>query len=242
LKRIIILLFTVIIITFPIYCNQLDDIIDKTIRYDKWIEAKQALEEYLRSNPSDSNGLAQYANVLRQLKLNEDAISSYKSAINYEISNEKKGKYYFNIGEVYYDKGSKDIALEMFDKSISLNSLFAEPYYMIGRISYDNKNYDKFLASWKKYVELSTNIDKKQKVQNVLLRYEKQIADEKKLIEDKRIKDEIEKKRLEEEKRKRDEDLKKLMDELESDKTDSKSLEENKVKKDKSAVDYEDIE
>jgi tetratricopeptide (TPR) repeat protein len=239
--KILSLLLFLIILSFNLYCNSLNDIIDNTVRYDKWDDAKIQLENYIKDNPGDANALSVYSSVLQNLKLYDLAITAMKNAINFETSDEKKGNYYFDLGQYYYAKKLNDIALEMYTKSLSLNSTLAEPYYMIGRINYENKNIDKSYEYWKKYIGLTTNIDKKKKLQMIIDRYENEKAEAERLLAEKKLKDEEEKKRLEEEQKKKEQLLKDLMKELEGDKADSKSLEENKIKDNKTNPDIEDI-
>jgi tetratricopeptide (TPR) repeat protein len=239
--KILAIIISLIILSFNVYCNSLDDIIDNTIRYDKWDEAKIQLEGYLKENPADARAFSLYSTVLNDLKLYDQAINAMKNAINYELSNEKKGEYYFDLGKYYSTKKLNDIALEMYNKSLNLNSTLAETYYMIGKINYENKEIDKCFENWKKYIGLTSNTDKKKKLQMIIDRYENEKAEAEKLLAEQKLKAEEEKKRLAEEQRKKEELLKELMKELEGDKADSKSLDENKIKNDKTNPDIEDI-
>ena len=94
MKKIISVFLTIIIIVSGIYCNTLNninDIIDKTIRFNNWKEAKVELESYIKNHPTDSYAYSIYAEVLNKLKLNDLAIIAVRTAINYEKSKAKKG-------------------------------------------------------------------------------------------------------------------------------------------------------
>jgi len=112
LKKLFFIFFVNIIITLSIYCNTLNDILDKYIRFNNWAEAKTKLEEYIKQNPTDSYAYSLYAGTLNELKLYDEVIISLKNAINYENSVEKKGELYFNLGNAYYNKNSKEVSLE----------------------------------------------------------------------------------------------------------------------------------
>jgi hypothetical protein len=240
LKQYYIILF-LIIICLSSYCNTLNDIIDTTFRYDKWDDAKIQLEDYIKDNPTDAYAFSLYSFALENLKLYDLAISACKNAINFETSDEKKGKYYYDLGRYYYIKKTNDVALDMFNKSVNLNRTLAESFYFIGLIDYNNKDIDNGFENWKKYISLSTNEDKKKKIQMVMDMYANNKAEQERLLKEKQLKDLEEAKRLEEEKRKKDEILKKLMEELEGDTNNSKSLDEKKIKNDKTKPDIEDI-
>jgi tetratricopeptide (TPR) repeat protein len=227
MKKLFFILNFIIIISY-IYCNTLNDIIDKTVRFNKWDDAKKQLESYLSNNPVDSFGYSIYAAVLNELKLYDEAIIAVRNAINYENSNEKKGLLYFDLGTYYYNKGLKDVAVQNYNKSLEYNSNIDSTYYMLGTIYYENKDYDRAILNWKKYVEITANADKRAKMQAILAKFEKQLM-EKKLKE-------------EEEKRLREEFLNKIKEELSKDQNDSKSLETDKNKTQKSKEMYEEID
>lgn len=224
----ILFLFYFIIIIFSIHCNTLNDIIDKTIRFNKWKEAKVQLEIYLKTNSTDSYAYSIYASVLNELKLYDDAILSVRKAINYEEKKNRKSELYFNLGNYYYSKKLKNNALQSYNESINLNKKIASPYYMIGVINYKNKEYNNALSNWKKYITLTDNSDKKTKLQEIINRFEQQLLEEKI--------------RKEDEAKKREEFLKRLMNELSDDITQSKSLEEDKDKTTKSEEEFEEID
>lgn len=233
--------FYLIIICLAAYCNTLNDIIDNTFRFNKWDEAKVQLEYYLKENSTDSYAFALYSTALENLKQYDLAITAMKNAINFEKSDEIKGSYYFNLGKYYYAKKQNEIAVEMLNKSLNLNATLAEPYYMKGLIDYNNKNYDNCFDNWKKYITLSSNTDKKRKIQLIIDRYENEKAEQERLLAEKKLRDEEEKKRLEEEQRRKEEILRQLMEELEGSQSDSKSLEDKRIKTDKTKPDLEDI-
>ncbi len=217
-----------IIIIYSVYCNTLNDIIDKTVRFNKWQDAKVQLESYIANNPGDSYAYSIYAAVLNELKMYDEAINAERNAINYENSDEKKGALYFDLGNFYYNKGLKDIAIQNYTKSLQYNGNIDSSYYMLGTAYYELKNYDKALESWKKYVEVTANAEKRTKMQAIIAKFEKQ-------IEDQKLKEE-------EAKKQKEEFLKKIQEELNNDKNNSKSLGTDKDKTQKSKEMFQDIE
>jgi tetratricopeptide (TPR) repeat protein len=206
----------------------LNDIIDKYIRFDNWKQAKISLEDYLKSNPTDTYAFSLYANVLGELKMFDEAIVAARTALNYEQNKETQGEFYNQLGYFYYSKNLTDLSLEMYNKSVALNNNLDSSYYMLGLLYSGKNDYDNTLSNWKRYVMITTNMEKKEKMQTIISKLEKQFADEKmKKAEEARLKEES---------------LKKLQDELEKEKADSKSLEADKNKTKKSGVELEEIE
>ena len=231
MKNIIIISLYFFIIIFQILCinqNDINYIIDQYIRFNKWQDAKKELEIYLKKNPTDTYAYSIYSEVLYELELYDDAILATRTAINYEKTDEFKAELYNNLGFYYYCKGLNDIALEMYNKSISLRSDLDTTYYNLGIIYLDNEDYDNVLTNWKKYINLTNNIEKKNKMQQIIAKLEKKI-----------IEDKIKK---EEEERLKEEFLKKLKEDLEKDKTESKSLEADKKKTKHSEKELEEID
>ena len=229
-NKIIIFLYLFIII-FHVFCtneNNINYIIDHYIRFNKWQEAKKELESYLKNNPTDTYAYSIYAQTLFELNLYDDAILATRTAINYEKTDEFKAELYNNLGFFYYCKGLNDLALEMYNKSISLRSDLDTTYYNLGLIYLNKEDYDNVLINWKKYINLTNNIEKKTKMQQIIAKLEK------KILEDKLKK--------EEEEKLKEEFLKKLKEDLEKDKTESKSLEADKNKTQHSEKELEEIE
>lgn len=228
MKRVVILILLIFLLASFSYSMTTKEIIDKYVRFDDWSGAKGQLELYLQTNSADSYAYSLYSTVLNELKLYDEAITAIRKAITIETSNEKKGEMFFNLGNYYYNKGLKDIAVEMYKKSSIYNPLIAQPYYMIGIIGYEANDFNSCLSNWKKFVALSTNIEKKEKLQRIIARFEKKLADEKK--------------RKEEEERKKKEYLDKLKKELENNNSSSESMNEFNIKKQESDEDFEEID
>ncbi len=231
LKNTLFLLLFIIIIISPIYSNNENDlkyIIDKYIRFNKWQEAKKELENYLISNSTNSDAYSLYAEVLFELNLYDDAIIATRTAINFEKNDSNLAQLYNNLGFYYYNKGINDIAIDMYNKSISLRNDIDITYYNIGRLYFDKNDYDNALINWKKYINLSTNTEKKLKLQELISKLEQQLA--------------AEKLKKEEEARLKEEYLKKLKEELEKEKAESKSLETDKNKAKHSDKELEEID
>jgi tetratricopeptide (TPR) repeat protein len=231
LKNILLIPFflTIIILNiFSINQNDINYIIDQYIRFNKWQEAKKELESYLKVNPTDTYAYSIYSEVLYELQLYDDAILATRTAINYEKNDEFKAELYNNLGFYYYCKGLNDLAIEMYQKSISLRADIDTTYYNLGKIYIDKEDYDNALNSWKKYINLTSNIEKKTKIQNIIAKLEKKILEEKiKKEEEERLKEEF---------------LKQLKEDLEKDKTESKSLEADKNKTKHSEKELEEID
>jgi len=239
MKRKIFIIFvsilTIAVFSDKIFSTSITDIIDNTIRYNNWSEAKKQLENYIKINSTDSNGFVLYAAVLNELKMYDEAIIAARSAINFESSDEKKGEYYFNLGNYYFSKTLFDIAFQMYEKSVSLNTILPNPYYMMGLINYNNKDIKNCIKNWNVYVGLATDVKKRDKVKKVIAKLEQFLVDEKTRIE-------TEKKREEEEKKKREEYLEKLKKQLEGLDKDSKNLEDYKIKENKKEAEFDEID
>jgi len=224
----IIFLFTILFLNSGLSSSdKLNSIIDKYFRFNKWNDAKNELEIYIKSYPSDPDAYRLYGSVLSELKLFDDAIISLRNAINYEKSDEKKGELYYNLGLNYYSKGLKSVAIQMFDLSTNLNNILDLPYYIKGVIYYENKEPEKAISNWKQYITLALNKEKKEKMEKIIALYEKQLTDEKL--------------RIEEEKRKKEELMNKLLKELEGESGESKSLEADKKKEKNNKIEFEEL-
>ncbi len=148
--------------------HSINNIIDNYIRKSNWQEAKRELLNYIKDNPKDSEGYSLLSVVCNELKQYDEAITNCRRAIINEQSMEKKGELYFNLGTYYYNRGTTNIALTMFEKSIELNNLIANPYYMIGLIYYEKNDLDNCMVYWQKYVDISTESDKRDQVTLVI--------------------------------------------------------------------------
>jgi len=228
-------IFTIALSSDKIFSNSITDIIDNSIRYNDWSEAKKRLENYIKINSTDPKGFVLYAAVLNELKMYDEAIIAARSAINFESSDEKKGEYYFNLGNYYFSKALFDIAFQMYEKSVSLNTVLPNPYYMMGLINYNNKEIEKCIKNWTVYVGLATDALKRDKVKKVIVKLEQFLADEKSRIE-------AEKRREEEERKKREEYLEKLKKQLEGLDKDSKNLEDYKIKENKKEAEFDELD
>ena len=175
MKKITILFYFACIIGISIYCTPIDDIIDGSIRFNKWEEAKKDLEAYLKKNNSDVYAYSLYSVVLKELKLYDEAILALKNSIVHEKSDAKKGEIYFNIGNLFYDKNQKDIALEMYQKSIEFDTMLASPYYMSGLIYFELNNTELTIKNWKRYIGLTTDIEKRKKIEEIIKKIEKDV-------------------------------------------------------------------
>jgi tetratricopeptide (TPR) repeat protein len=211
-----------------LYCSNIDDIIDKTIRYNNWNDAKIELEKYLETNGDDTKALKLYAEVLNNLKLYDDAILTIRKAINFEKNNKNKSELYFNLGNYYFNKKLNDTALKMYDQAIEYNKSLASAYYMKGVIYLSKDEMDPLISNWKNYIIYTDNIDKKIKIEQIISRLEQQILDNK-------LKEE-------EQKRLREEFINQLKQELENEDANSKSLEADKNKTTKSEEDFEELD
>lgn len=231
MKNILFFLLFLILIISPIYSNnenEINYIIDKYIRFNKWREAKKELDDYLKNNSTDTFAYSIYAEVLKELKLYDEAIIATRTAINFEKKDDFLAELYNNLGFYYYCKGINDIALDMYKKSISLRNDIDSTYYNIGVLYLEKKDYDNAITNWKKYITLTTNADKKIKLQEILSKLEKQLV--------------AEKLKKEEEDKLKEEYLKKLKEELEKEKAESKSLETDKNKAKNSEKELEEID
>lgn len=214
-KYIIILILQMIYSS--IFSESLKTIIDEYVRYNKFDEAIMKLENFISSNSSDSDAYALYAALLNENKKSDEAIIAYRKAIAYEDSEEKKGEYYFNIANIYYQKDILDIAKETYQKALTHNNMLSSAYYMIGLINFNQGNTKQTIENWKRYVLITNNFEKKEKITKILSLINQKIAEEKLRKE-------------EEERRKKEimELLKESTDDKESTSYDDYSIEETK--------------
>lgn len=220
---------TFLLFTLSLQAESLEDIIDNYLRYNKWSEAKVKLEQYISKNSNNSQAYTIYAGVLSRLGLNDEAIIATRKAINYESNSEKKGEYYTNLGYYYYEKKLNDLALDMFSKSTSYNSLLDAPYYMKGLIYYETDEIDKCLTSWKQYINITTNFPKKEKITRIIAKFEQKILEDRlKAEEEARLKQEL---------------LDRLKNELGNSNSETSSMEEHVIIKDETVDEiFEEID
>ncbi|HBD94888.1 MAG TPA: hypothetical protein DC057_12020 [Spirochaetia bacterium] len=152
-----------------------------------------------------------------ELKLYDKAIITLRKAINSAKNDEKRGEYYYNLGNIYYLQSNFSIALDMFMKSIEFNPLLAGSYYFTGLIHFEKNDTDSAISSWRKYIEYSNNTDKKNKLNNIIRLIEKSALDAKQKKED--------------EERRRNDLLDFLKNQLDSKSDQATSLQEYKINK-----------
>ena len=153
--------------------ENIDYIIENYIRKGDWQNAKIELSNHIKENPKDPEGYSLLSVVCNELRQYDEAIINCRKSIINEASMERKGELYFNLGTYYYNRGTKSVALTMFQKSIELNNLIANPYYMIGLIYYEDDDLDNCIIYWQKYVDISTESDKREKVIIVIDQWKK---------------------------------------------------------------------
>jgi tetratricopeptide (TPR) repeat protein len=226
LRKILYFCFFIIIVS-NVYCNKLNDIIDKSIRYNNWSQARDDLNKYILDNPTDTYAYSLYASVLNELKQYDEAIIAVRNAINYETRDLNKAKLYFNLATYYYSKGLTDVAMQNYLKSFDYDRNLAESYYMLGVIYYQKQDLTLALTNWKSYIDFSMNEDKKVKMKKVVELFEKRINDDKL--------------KSEEDKRQREEFLKNLMNEINEKDAQTKNLEVKKTKETTTDTDIEEI-
>nr|HPO50376.1 tetratricopeptide repeat protein [Spirochaetota bacterium] len=210
MKKFTLLFYFFAFVALSLFSTSLEEIIDKEIRFNRWEEAKKELEVYIKNKSDDVFAYSLYSAVLKELKLYDEAILALRNAITYEKSDKKKGEIYFNIGNLFYEKKQNDIALEMYEKSIEFDNMSAPCYYMSGLISFEKNNLENALKSWKRYIGLTLDKEKKEKVSQIVTMIEKDVED-KKQAEIKRL--EEERLRLEKKKKRKEEEEKRLAEE-----------------------------
>lgn len=233
MKKIVILGF--ILLAFSLNAKTLNDIIDETVRYNNWSAAKDELDVYLRTNQNDAAAFSLYSVALSQLKDYDGAIKACRNAITLESSTEKKGEYYYNLGSYYYSSNILDVAVSMYQKSIELNSLLAQPYYMLGLIMFNRKDYNQCVNYWTSYVSLCEDSVKREKIQDAINKIKSFAEAEEKRIEQEKI-------AAEEAKKKRDEYLQNLKDELSDSNKESKNLSDYKISDSEDEAEFEGLD
>lgn len=232
MKKNVLLILIFTLANHIFFSAEIDNIIDNYIRYNNWNDAKINLEIYLKKNRTDSYAYSLYSLVLKELKMYDESIVALRNAINNEKSNEKKGELYFNLGNLFFEKGQKDISIEMYQKSLEFNDMLSQSYYMMGLVNFEKDSLNDTLVNWKKYLLYSIDIEKKRVIEQIVAKIEDDIKTKKYLEE----------KRAEEEKIKKERLLNSLKDMLENDKKTSTSFEEYKIDKKKKEIELEEIE
>ena len=224
----------------------LNEIIDETIRYNNWQQARIELDAYTKANPNDADAFGLYAVALSQLKNYDEAIRACRTAINLEKSDEKKGEYYYNLGTFYYNMGVTDVAVSMYDKSIALNTMLAQPYYMLGLINFDKKDFDQCISYWTQYMSLCENDIKRAKIREAIGKIQRYKEAEAERIEQERrqAEEEAERKRIaaEEAKRRQEEYLQNLKDELSDTNKEATNLSDYKIEESVEEAEFEGLD
>ena len=161
----------------------------------------------------------------------DESIVALRNAINNEKSNEKRVNSIL-IWVTSFEKGQKDISIEMYQKSLEFNDMLSQSYYMMGLVNFEKDSLNDTLVNWKKYLLYSIDIEKKRVIEQIVAKIEDDIKTKKYLEE----------KRAEEEKIKKERLLNSLKDMLENDKKTSTSFEEYKIDKKKKEIELEEIE
>jgi len=175
MKKCIYLFLSLVILNHSLFSanESIDYIINNYIKKGDWQNAKIELSNYVIINQKDPDGFSFLSVVCNELRQYDEAIINCRKAIINEASMEKKGELYFNLGSYYYNRGTKNVALTMFQKSIELNNLIANPYYMIGLIYYEDNDLDNCIIYWQKYVDISVESDKREQVALVIEQWKK---------------------------------------------------------------------
>lgn len=199
--------------------EQINTIIDKYVRYDKWSQASIALKEYIASKPDDPDGYALLGMVYSELSSYDEAVLYFKKSLIYTSNDEKKGEYYYNIANILYKQNNLDTSIDMLNKSIDLNPVISGAYYLKGLIYYEKGEIENTIVTWNKYLKYSSDTFKNDKIVAVLSLLTKKIEDDKKAKED--------------EERRKQELLDMLKSQLDTKSDSTKSLQDYKINKDK---------
>ena len=99
MKKCIIIFYFLTTISF-IHGDELQNIIDTYIRYNKWSESVEKLDELLKTYPDNPEISSLLSIVYIELKLYDKAIITLRKAINSAKNDEKRGEYYYNLGNI----------------------------------------------------------------------------------------------------------------------------------------------
>jgi tetratricopeptide (TPR) repeat protein len=249
LKKFTVFIISILFSLFAVVgvsAKTLNEIIDETIRYNNWQQARIELDAYTKANPNDADAFGLYAVALSQLKNYDEAIRACRTAINLEKSDEKKGEYYYNLGTFYYNMGVTDVAVSMYDKSIALNTMLAQPYYMLGLINFDKKDFDQCISYWTQYMSLCENDIKRAKIREAIGKIQRYKEAEAERIEQERrqAEEEAERKRIaaEEAKRRQEEYLQNLKDELSDTNKEATNLSDYKIEESVEEAEFEGLD
>jgi tetratricopeptide (TPR) repeat protein len=142
--------------------------IENYLLKSKLYKAKGMTESYLKDNSDDSIVLCYYGLVLYAYKRYNDSINAYEKAIQLEDDDYLKGKYHYNLGFLYYEKGMRDKAYDEFIKSIKYNDTIDSSFYFLGLIEFENNQIDKCIKYWIRYTEVSSNVTKRENIIKII--------------------------------------------------------------------------
>lgn len=106
-------------------------------------------QEYLKTEPNDTDALILLANCFRDLHVNEQAQDTYKKIISIQPENHLA---YYNLGLIYQEDKKQEEAINYFLKTLEIDDKYAPSYYALGLSYLMNNEKDKAKESLEKYL------------------------------------------------------------------------------------------
>jgi tetratricopeptide (TPR) repeat protein len=163
-------------VTLSCFCSSLDDAND-LVNQNKWEEALVLYETALAEDPVNEDIYLNIALVHEKLKDWEKALAVLKKGLSYAV--DKQYSFYFQMGNINYKMGSYSLAVEMYTKSIVLNSDYPQSYLNRGNgklklaTRLDNiddrvKAYKDIILDYETFLSLYPDTSKRKEVEDLI--------------------------------------------------------------------------
>jgi tetratricopeptide (TPR) repeat protein len=120
----------------------------------KYLQTALDLAEQVGDSALQSWVLNGLGNVYRDLGRHDEAIATYRTALEIGKLSDGGAKIYSGLGNVYHDLGRYDEAVAAFQRAIELDPTYASPHNGLGNVYRDLGRHDEAIAAYQKAVEL----------------------------------------------------------------------------------------
>ncbi|HXV63046.1 MAG TPA: tetratricopeptide repeat protein [Vicinamibacteria bacterium] len=115
-------------------------------------EAAEHFVAFLEHEPSSFDAALRAANAFSRAEDKEKAVTYYRRAAEIQPQD---AVVYFNLGLALFDLERLDDAVGAFERTLSLDSRFADAHYMLANIHVRNRDLERARASYEKFLELA---------------------------------------------------------------------------------------
>ena len=119
-----------------------------------FFEGSKYLSKYIKANKQNPDAYNNYANALKELGRDSDALINYKISLSL---NPQDPETYFNLADVYSRKENYNLAIENYQKSIQLNPQSFEAFNNLGLIYEKIGQYEDASNCFIKAAEINEN-------------------------------------------------------------------------------------